>query len=50
MQFDRQCRKFEEFDYVFRVGDIWLPAKLLLLGGVVKFFKPKHKDKLKEAN
>ncbi len=35
---------------VFKVGDIWLPAKLLLLGGVVKFFKPKHKDKLKEAN
>ncbi len=50
MQFERQCRQFEEFEFVLKLSDIWLLAKFPLLGGVAKFFKPKHKDKLKEGD
>jgi hypothetical protein len=49
LQFERQCRQFENFDYLPRLSDIWLLAELFLLGGVAKFFKLEHKDKLKEG-
>lgn len=42
--------QFEKFDSIPRLGYIWLLVELLLLGGVVKFFKLEHKDKLKEGD
>ncbi len=42
--------QFEKSDSIPRLGYIWLLVELLLLGGVAKFFKLKHKDKLKEGD
>jgi hypothetical protein len=50
LHFERQRSQFEKFDSIPRLGDVWLLVELLLLGGVAKFFKLEHKDKLKEGD
>lgn len=44
------CKFYEHYDALPRLGDLWIRIDPSLMGGVVKFFKPNHAEKLQVGN
>ncbi len=47
---EKKCRLYENPNAIPRVRDTWLHINITFLGGLAKFFKPKHRDRLQEGN